>query len=120
MMFRYSEMCLEILLEFHKFNWIGPFKNVTIAVARQKYYKIFVLHKEEIAIISPQRYQPNRKTSILATHWLEWENMSANGRIQHRRTRKQAKIGRYFVNGADKQEKTVYEYNRCVFHGHPY
>lgn len=45
--------------------------------------------------------------------------MSANGGIQHRRTIKEAKIGRYFVDGLDEHSNTIYQYNGCVFHGHP-
>lgn len=45
--------------------------------------------------------------------------MSAGGKIQHGRTKKEVKIGRYFVDGLIEQSKTVYEYIGCVFHGHP-
>lgn len=98
---------------------LDPFKSVTLAAACQKYFETFVLKKEEIGTISTQSCKPNRKTSIEATQWLEWENMSVCKRIQHRRAKKKVKIGRYFVDGVDEQTKTVYEFNECVFHGHP-
>lgn len=43
--------------------------------------------------------------------------MSANGKIQHGRT-KEVEIVRYYVDGVDEQTKTLYEFNDCVFHGH--
>ena len=45
--------------------------------------------------------------------------MSVDGRIIYGRNGKEQRIGRYFVDGFNPQTKTVYEYNGCVFHGHP-
>ncbi len=42
-----------------------------------------------------------------------------NGSIEHKRTGKEVKIGRYYVDGFDSVNKIVYEYNGCVFHGCP-
>ena len=53
---------------------IDPFKSVTIASACQKFYKTFLLKKQEVAVISGHGHQANRKTSLEATEWLEWRN----------------------------------------------
>ncbi|XP_055353765.1 uncharacterized protein LOC129599526 [Paramacrobiotus metropolitanus] len=97
---------------------VDPFQNVTIASACQTYYKTKLLKAKEIAVISANGYQPNRKTSAEATQWLEWISMS-HPNIEHGRNGKERKINRYFVDGFDPDTKTVYEYNGCVHHGHP-
>ena len=53
---------------------IDPFKSVTIASACQRFYKTFLLKKQEVAVISGHGYQANRKTSLEATEWFEWRN----------------------------------------------
>lgn len=78
--------------DFLNLTELDPFESVTIVAPCEKYLKTFVLQEEEVAIISTHGYQRNKKTSIQATQWLEWENMSADGRIQHGRTRKEAKL----------------------------
>jgi hypothetical protein len=105
--------------DFITLTGTDPFESVTIASACHKYYRFAMMKPQTLAVISGHGYQANRRTSHEATEWLEWENMSANGRIQHGRNGKEEKMGSYFVDGIDHQTKTVYEYNGCVFHGHP-
>ena len=69
--------------DFIALTGMDPYQSVTIASACQKYFRTYLLKENEIGIISANGYQPNRKTSLEATQWLEWENMSANGRIIH-------------------------------------
>lgn len=47
------------------------------------------------------------------------ESMSAGGDIRHGRTKKEVKIGKYFFDGSSEQSQIVYEFDGCVFHGHP-
>ena len=67
---------------------IDPFKSVTIASACRKFYKTFLLKKNEVAVIFGNGYQANRKTSLEATEWLEWRNKETSGDIQHGRNGK--------------------------------
>ncbi|XP_055354335.1 uncharacterized protein LOC129599985 [Paramacrobiotus metropolitanus] len=99
---------------------IDPFKSVTIASACLKFFRTFNLRKEEIGVISAHGYQTNRITSMEATQWLTWVNKTqADCRIEHGRNGKEKRINEYFVDGYDRFTNTVYEYNGCVFHGHP-
>ena len=98
---------------------IDPFRSVTIAAACQKYYRTFLLQKDEIAVISGHGYQANRKTSVEATEWLEWLNSQTSGNIQHGRNGKEYKVGKYFVDGFNPFSNTAYEYNGSAFHGCP-
>lgn len=113
-----SQICFEILPIRHKFYWSGSLLNCDYCCCSQRYFKTFVLKKDEIGIISAHGYQPNGRTSIQATQWLEWQNTIVNGCIQHGRTKNKVRIGRYFVDVLDQQTKTVHEYNECVFYGH--
>ncbi|XP_055344050.1 uncharacterized protein LOC129592111 [Paramacrobiotus metropolitanus] len=99
---------------------IDPFTSMTIASACQTYYRTHVLEESEIGIISSNGYQANRKKSKQATQWLEWLKETIPT-IQHGRdgVSREKRIGKYFVDGYDPATKTVYEYNGCVFHGHP-
>ena len=38
--------------------------------------------------------------------------------IEHAHNRGEQNIGRYRVNGFDTDNKTIYEFNGCYFHGH--
>lgn len=97
---------------------IDPFDSITIQGACQKYFKSFLMNENEIAVISANGYQANRKTSIEATEWLEWKKIQYPN-LRHGRNGKEVKIGRYFVDGYDDESKTVFEYNGDVFHGCP-
>ena len=94
---------------------IDPFRSVTIAAACQKYYRTFLLQKDEIAVISGHGYQTNRKTSAEATEWLEWLNNQSSGNIQHGRNGKEYEVGKYFVDGFESFTNTAYEYNVLSF-----
>ncbi|XP_055338441.1 uncharacterized protein LOC129588301 [Paramacrobiotus metropolitanus] len=97
---------------------VDPYQSVTIAAACSTYFKTKILKKKEIAVISANGYQPNRKTSAEATQWLEWLRLE-HPNIEHGRNGKERKFDRYFVDGFDPDTNTIYEYNGCVHHGHP-
>lgn len=52
---------------------------------------------------------PTEKPDMLRS--LERENRSASGWTQHRRTKKEVRIGRYFTDRVDENTNTIYEYN---------
>ncbi|XP_055352832.1 uncharacterized protein LOC129598801 [Paramacrobiotus metropolitanus] len=111
---------LKFISDYQALTSLNPMESMTMPSACYRYWRMFHLPENKVAALSSHGPHRNRRTSIQATQWLEWENMSANGRIRHGRNGKEVKIGRYFVDGFDKETQTVYEYNGCVFHGHPF
>lgn len=71
---------------------IDFFQSVTMATACHKVFRTFMLKKEEIAVIPAHGYQSNRQTSLEASQWLEWKNMSANSRIVYDRNGREKRI----------------------------
>ena len=113
------KMCTEkFRLDFISLTNTDPFDSITIQGACQKFFKSFLLNEKEIAVISANGYQANRKTSIEASEWLEWRRCEFPN-IKHGRNGKEVRIGRYYVDGYDERSKTVFEYNGDVFHGCP-
>ncbi len=110
---------LKFRQDFIALTGIDPFRHVTVAAACQAHFRTFCLQENDIAIISEHGYQPNRRTSLEATEWLEFLNDELGGAIRHGRNGKEKKIGKHFVDGIDELTKTIYEYNGCVFHGCP-
>ncbi|XP_055353927.1 uncharacterized protein LOC129599656 [Paramacrobiotus metropolitanus] len=110
---------LKFINDYRTLTSLNPMESITMPAACYRYWKTFHLPENKVAALASHGPHRNRRTSIQAAQWLEWENMSANGRIRHGRNGKEVKIGRYFVDGLDEETQTVYEYNGCVFHGHP-
>jgi hypothetical protein len=114
------KVVLKLRTDFRTLTKIDILDHVTIASACRNFYAVDQMIVNEIAIISPNGYQPNRKNSIEATEWLEYQNSCVvGGDIEHGRNGKEVKVGKYFVDGYDRHRDTVYEYNGCAFHGHP-
>ncbi|XP_055339180.1 uncharacterized protein LOC129588818 [Paramacrobiotus metropolitanus] len=110
---------LKFVQDFTALTCLNPLDSITMSSACNRYYRTYHLEPEKIAALSAHGPHRNRRTSIQATQWLEVLNRAANGHIQHGRNGKEVKIGPYFVDGLDATTRTVYEYNGCVFHGHP-
>jgi hypothetical protein len=105
---------------FRQLTRIDILDHVTIASACRFFFASDLMVPNEIALISAHGYQPNRKTSIEATEYLEYQNACVVGNdIEHGRNGKEQAIGKYFVDGIDRHRDEVYEYNGCQFHGHP-
>ena len=65
-------------------------------------------------------FQPvYRDQQMKAYHWLNYLNRFHNKNIQHaRNSEKEFRIGAFPVDGFDNQEKCVYQFHGCYFHGH--
>lgn len=84
-----------------------------------QYVKTFVLQKGKIVIIFTHGYQPNRKKSLTSRPMARVKEHEHQRTARARADQKKAKISRYFVDAVDEQAKIIYEFNDCVFHGHP-
>ncbi|XP_055355959.1 uncharacterized protein LOC129601230 [Paramacrobiotus metropolitanus] len=110
---------LKFVDDFVALTNLNPLDSITMSSACNRYYRTFHLEPEKLAVLSSHGPHRNRRTSVQATQWLEMLNRDLGGRIQHGRNGKEVHIGPYYVDGYDAATRTVYEYNGCVFHGHP-
>lgn len=52
-------------------------------------------------------------------HWLDWLERTRGISIQHKRNRGvEKRIGPYYIDGYDSQNRTCYEYHGCYWHFH--
>ncbi|XP_055353302.1 uncharacterized protein LOC129599174 [Paramacrobiotus metropolitanus] len=110
---------LKFVDDFVALTNLNPLDSITMSSACNRYYRTFHLEPEKLAVLSSHGPHRNRRTSVQATQWLEMLNRDLGGRIQHGRNGKEVHIGPYYVDGYDAGPRTVYEYNGCLFHGHP-
>ena len=94
---------------------IDPFTYITIASVCMNIYKHYYLPENTIGIVKPVRKrQTFSKSSIM---WLDWIQRKNGLKIQHSVNGGEKKIGKYFVDGYCDENKTIYEYNGCFWHG---
>ncbi|XP_055357527.1 uncharacterized protein LOC129602520, partial [Paramacrobiotus metropolitanus] len=110
---------LQFAMDFRGLTSLNPLDSITMSSACNKYYRTYHLEPNKLGVLSAHGPHRNRRTSVQATQWLEVLNRDLSGRIQHGRNGKEVHIGPYYVDGYDAVTRTVYEYNGCVFHGHP-
>ena len=68
----------------------------------------------------PNNYQPTcRERWWLMFRWMDWIMETQKVTIEHyRNSGREERVGSYFVDGIDHQNKTIYELNGCYHHGH--
>ena len=92
-----------------------PFvSGITIANICAVLWRTQYLKPDHIPVV--QR-PPKRKQSFKALKWLEWESKKVGKMIQTSGSGGEKKIGRYFVDGFIEEEKRVYEFYGCHWHG---
>ena len=76
-----------------------------------------------IAQVPAQGYVRNSNHSRMSIAWLEWESKQLGREIRHARNRGEKVIvcgdRRYLVDGFDEQNKVIYEFHGCRYHGCP-
>lgn len=101
---------------------VDPFqKALTIASFCNYVYRRNFMLPKTIAIIPENGYNPKQKTSKKAILWLKYIASSQNITIQHKNSiQGEYRCGKYFLDGIDIQNKTIYEFHGCYFHGCPH
>ncbi|CAF0975507.1 unnamed protein product [Brachionus calyciflorus] len=75
------------------------------------------MKEDTIGIIPENGYHPEHKTSIKCQVWLKYLSEKKNIRIQHSNNVGDIQVGKYRINGYDKESNTYYEFHDCLFHG---
>ena len=112
--------CLQFQTTIQNICNIDPFKCcMTIASLCNLIFRQNFLKENTIAAIPSQGYNPAVKYSLLACQWLSYESHKNNICIRHARNGGEVRIGSYYVDGFDETTNTAYEFDGCLFHGHP-
>ena len=89
----------------------------TIASACSLVYRRNHLQPDTIGLVPPGGYRRYERHSQTAMKWLKWVAERENLDVRHAENGLEEKIGPYKVDGLC--EKTVFEFNGCVYHGCP-
>ena len=101
-------------------NGIDPFKKcITIASLCHYVYRKTLMKPSTISIIPALGYNPEQITSVKAMQWLKYQSFAFNIQIAHAKNGGEKTVGKYLLDGFCEENKTVYEFYGCFWHGCP-
>ena len=122
-----AEGCLQfrkIIMEQTKIEGLGgvdPFRtSITIASLCNHIYRRNFMKEDSIGLIPENGYNPKQKYSMKSLFWLKYQSYIDKVEIRHARSiEKEKQIGLYTLDGYCEENKTIYEFNGCFWHGCP-
>ncbi|XP_072021137.1 uncharacterized protein [Amphiura filiformis] len=98
---------------------VDPLKDpITIAAACNLVLRRNFLEPQTIAIIPPHGYGPGQNFSRDSIVWLNYEAMKDGDYILHAMNGGEAQLyGRVTADGIDLENRKIYSYHGCLFHG---
>ena len=120
-----SAGCLEfsrLNLEGSKLNAFDPgldpiINNITCSSFCNTLYRRNFMPEDSIAWIPSNGFNPRENTSKKAIQWLKYISERDNIFIQHARNMGEYKIESFKVDGISFEQKKIYEFHGCLFHG---
>lgn len=97
-----------------------PFQYTTLAGVAAAIYKARYLKEKTIAAVPPDGYASHQRFSSESLEWLEFLRQCrgvSNMKHAANSPTGEASIGPYQIDGIDEDNKTVYEYYGCFYHG---
>jgi len=99
---------------------VDPFRtSCTLASYCSHVYRRNFMPSNLIAIIPDNGYNPKQNTSIKCQNWLKLWSYQNKSDIQHARNKGEYKCGEYLLDGIDHENKVIFEFHGCFFHGCP-
>ena len=100
---------------------VDPFRVAsTIASYCNYVFRKLFLKSNSIAIIPEYGYNLNQRTSKKAMLWLKYYSETSGMYIQHAKNEGEYYCGNYSVDGINENNKIIFEYNECLYHGKYY
>ena len=97
---------------------VDPFKVATTIASFCNYiFRRNFLKSKSIAIIPDNGYNPKQKTSVKCQLWLKYLSFKYSIFIEHAKNIGEKQCGKYFLDGFCDQNKTIYEFHGCYWHG---
>ncbi|GFT85128.1 DNA_pol_B_2 domain-containing protein, partial [Nephila pilipes] len=110
--------CMVFREQFMEIANVDPFRYVTIASACMATYRSGHIQDNSIAMVPIHGYSHGKQFSPDAIRWLDYISFTEKLKILHSLNGKgERKIGGNFVDGYCEENKTVYQYQGCFFHG---
>ncbi|XP_042908649.2 uncharacterized protein [Parasteatoda tepidariorum] len=121
--------CLKFREEFISTNKTDPFTFVTIASACMGVYTSLHMKENTMSVMPPNGYVNNTNASEIAAQWIAYMEKKRQllelflllvlGKCiqSSQRDRGEIKIRGYFVDGYQPEEKIIYEFHGCFYHG---
>lgn len=99
---------------------VDPFQTcITLASLCHHIYRRNMMKPNSIRITPENGFNPNKNTSKKCQLWLKYLSETNNIRIKHANNGGEYYIGPYYLDGICFENKTIYEFNGCIFHGCP-
>jgi hypothetical protein len=114
-----TECCLAYRKLMCEETGCDPFAYLTCASVCNAVYRANFMPDEAIARVPPSGYK-HARYSEEALEWLEYvKEFEGVPNLRHAANseRGEMHIGKYFVDGFDKNSNTIFEYHGCFFHG---
>ena len=117
----FRKCCIESTKKDSEDIGIDPFlHNVTIASFCNLLYRRNFMPQDSIAIIPENGYHPEQKQSKKALLWMKYLSEKNNINIRHKgHVDGEYKVGQFFVDGIDLENKTIFEFHGCWHHSCP-
>ena len=97
---------------------VDPFKvSLTIASYCNYIFRRNYMRPESVGLIPENGYNPQQRTSNKCMSWLAYIAETEGIHIQHARNGGEVRCGKYLVDGICHKNKTIYEFNGCLWHG---
>ena len=120
-----TEGCLKfrkIIMDQTKLNpqdeGVGPFRvSITIASLCNYIFRRNFMKPKSIAIIPENGYNPKQNTSKKCKQWLRFVSDKDGVFIQSADNLGEKRVGRHLLDGFCIQNKTIYEFYGCYWHG---
>lgn len=114
------EGCLQFLDFIYGISKIEPMGEViTLASLTHEIFRKLNMIEDSIGIIPEKGYNAKQVYSKISMFWLKHLSHKHKIDIQHRLNGGEKKIDRYLVDGYCEENKTIYEFFGCFWHGCP-
>ena len=95
-----------------------PFvEKLTLASTCHYLYRRNFMKSNTISCLPASGYNPRTRCSKRCDIWLKYISEKENIYIKHIKNGGEKKIGQYWCDGICESNKTIYEYNGCMYHG---
>ena len=97
---------------------IDPFRDCcTLASLCQKTFRTLFMKNQSMALINENGFNPTNQYSKKQIEWIQYTAEKEGVQIRHCLNGREFKIGKYKVDGYCEENRTVYEFHGCWFHG---